>query len=483
MKKERVLSSLLFKFLERCGVQGIQFVVGIILARILSPEDYGLLAIVMIFTTLANVFIQTGISTALVQNKETIETDYSTVFYVNFGISAILYGVLFYAAPLVARLYDNEQLILMLRVLSVILFFGAYNSIVNARLTRAMQFKIILKRSLISSCISGLIGITLALWGAGIWALIVQQIMAYFCESLILIITVRWIPKLCFQIDRAKVLLDFGWKLTLSAFIDALYKELRSVLIGKKYAPDVLGYYNRARQFPQLLVTNINGTIQTVMLPVLSGYQDKKEKLKSVMRRSIKTSTFIVFPMLAGLAAVAPGLIKILLTEKWMPCVRILQLLCVNMAFYPIFTANLQAINAVGRTDIYLKLEIIKKTISVLILTIAYFVFESIYAIVIGGIIGTVLESVVNAYPNRTLLSYSYIEQIKDILPAVGLSVIMFGIVTLIGELSLPILLLLIIQVLVGVATYISMAKLFRVECFKYLISTIKSLTKKIGFY
>lgn len=479
MKREKVLSSLLFKFLERCSVQGIQFIVSIVLARILTPEDYGLLAIVMVFVTLANVFIQTGISTALIQNKQTKEEDYSTIFFVNFFISIVLYVLLYVSAPLIGKVYENEQLVLMLRVISVILLFGAYSSIVNARLNKELRFGIILKRSLISCTISGVIGIFLALVGAGIWALMVQQIMVYLLEAVIFYATVRWIPKLYFQKGRAKELIGFGWKLTLASFIDALYKELRSVLIGKKYTPDVLGYYNRARQFPQLLVTNINGAISAVMLPVLSGYQDEKQKLKSIMRRSIKTSTFIVFPLLAGLAAIAPALVKILLTEKWMPCVPILQLLCVNMMFYPIHTANLQAINAVGRSDIYLKLEVLKKTVEVIILAIAYAVFESVYAIVIGGIIGTVLESIINVYPNKKLLSYSYFEQINDILPSIVLTLIMYIVVILIGKLTLPVIFVLIIQVLTGVAVYVFLAMLFHVECFEYLISIGRKYIKK----
>ncbi|MGN0647448.1 MAG: lipopolysaccharide biosynthesis protein [Oscillospiraceae bacterium] len=479
MKKENVLSSLLFKFLERCGVHGVQFVVGIVLARILSPGDYGIQAIVMVFITIANVFVQTGLSTALVQNKDTSEDDYSTVFIINLGISIVLYLVLFVSAPFISGIYANGKLCLMIRVLASVLFFGAYSSIVNAMLIRAMRFKTILKRSLLSSIISGLVGIILAMMGAGIWALIIQQITAYFSESVILFLTVRWFPKVHFQKKRAGVLVGFGWKLTLAAFIDAIYKELRSVLIGKKYTPDVLGYYNRARQFPQLLVTNINGVIQTVMLPVLSEYQDEKSRLKAVMRRSMKTSTYVVFPMLAGLAGIAPSLIRILLTEKWMPCVPMLQLLCFNMAFYPIHTANLQAINAMGRSDIYLKLEIIKKSIGVSILVIAYIVFESIYAIVVGGLIGTVLESILNAFPNRKLLRYSYLEQIKDIFPSIGLTLIMFVSVLVAGRIMLSDILVMFIQIIVGVSVYIGLSMLFHVECFEYLYITVKGIIKR----
>lgn len=478
MNKQNVLSALFFKFMERCGVQGVQFVIGIILARILSPDEYGLLAIVTVFTTLASSFIQQGIGTALVQSKETTDDDCSTVFHINLGLSIILYLLLFFTAPLIGKVYGNDSISQMIRWLSVTLFFGSYTSIVNAKLTKKLRFKLIMKRSIVSVSISGVVGIGLALSGAGIWALVVQNICHHICDSIVLYLSVRWLPKMIFQKERAKRLFDFGWKISVASILDTLYKELRSVLIGKKYAPEILGYYNRARQFPQLLITNINGAIQSVMLPVLSNYQEDKKQLKAVMRRSITTSTFIVFPMLAGLAAVAPSLVKLLLTDKWMPCVPMMQLLCLNMAFYPIHTANLQAIKAVGRSDIFLKLDIFKKIIGASILLTAFFAFESIYAIVIGGIIGTVLESIINAYPNKKLLDYSYLEQIKDIFASICLSLLMFVIVLMLGEIKASLIVILLIQITAGIVVYTFMAKIMHVEIFEYLCTTFGKVLK-----
>ena len=310
--------------------------------------------------------------------------------------------------------------------------------------------------------------------GFGVWALVGQQLTNQMAVTLILWFTLKWRPHLIFSLKRVKQLFSFGWKLLASSLLDTIYKDLRSLVIGKIYTPSMLGYYNRGQQFPSLLITNINGTIQSVMLPVLASQQDNRSKVKGMMRRAIVTSSFFVFPAMVGLAIIAEPLVKILLTDKWLPSIPFIRIFCVSYTLMPIHTANLQAINAVGRSDIFLKLEIIKKILGVTILfmTISY----GVYAIAIGGIFSGVIGSFINAYPNRQLLNYSYSEQLGDIMPSLLLSLVMGGVVYCINYTGLAPLSTLAIQVVIGIIVYIGLAYVFKIECLAYLSGTVKDL-------
>jgi O-antigen/teichoic acid export membrane protein len=466
----------MWKFLERGGVQGLQFVISIILARLLLPEDYGILALVVIFITIANVFIQSGLNTALIQKKTVDQVDYSSVFFLSLGIATSLYVLLYFVAPFIARFYDNQSLVSVLRVLALTLFPGAFNSIQNAIVSRTMQFKRLFYSSIGAGIISGVVGISLAYMGYGIWALVFQQLINQVCITLILWFTVKWRPTLQFSLERVKVLFSFGWKLLVSSLIDTTYRDLRSLIIGKVYTPAMLGYYNRGEQFPKLVISNINGSIQSVMLPALAAHQDYADRVKSMMRRSIVTSSFIVFPMMVGLAVVAEPLVILLLTEKWLPSVPFLQIFCASFALWPIHTANLQAINAMGRSDIFLKLEIIKKVLGLAILA-ASLPF-GVYFLALSQIVSGIISSFINAYPNKELLNYGYGEQVKDILPSLGLSLFMGVAVYMILYLGLSPLLTMGIQILVGIIIYVGIAYLFKLECFTYLVQTILGLFK-----
>lgn len=476
-KKSIVIKNLFWKMMERFGVQGIQFIVQIVLARLLLPKDYGLISLVTIFIAIANVFVQSGFNTALIQKKDADEVDFSSVFYLSLGVAIIMYVLIFICAPLVSDFYNEAQLTLVLRVLAITLFFGAFNSIQNAVVAKRMQFKKLFFSSLGSSLISGVIGIVLAYLGLGVWALVFQQILSQVSITIILWFNVKWRPTLVFSIEKVKELFNYGSKLLLSSLIDTVYMNLRNLIVGKIYTPEVLGMYNRGEQFPQLIVTNINGSIQSVMLPTLSSEQENKERIKTIVRRSIVTSSFIIFPAMIGLAAIAEPVVSILLTDKWLPCVPFLQIFCFIYALMPIHTANLQAINAIGRSDIFLKLEIYKKVIGIitLIITIPY----GVYAIACGGLVGSIISSFINAYPNLKLINYSYKEQLQDVIPSFILSVIMGVIVYSINLLNITPLLTLIIQIVVGIVIYVSMSYLFKLECFYYLLNTIKELKNR----
>lgn len=472
--KSNILTSLFWKLMERGGTQGIQFIVQIVLARLLSPEEYGIIAIVMVFILLANVFVESGFNTALIQKKDADEVDFSSVLYLSLGVATILYGLIFITAPFIASFYDQPILVQVLRVLSITLFIGAFNSIQNAFVARNMLFKKLFASSLGAVSISGIIGVIAAYSGLGVWALVLQQLTSQLAVAVILWFTVKWRPHLIFSTTRVKSLFSYGSKLLASGLLDTLYSNLRTLLIGRMYTPSMLGYYNRGQQFPQLIVSNINGSIQSVMLPALSAHQDNRKRVKEMMRRAIVSSSFLIFPMMVGMAVVAEPLVEIVLTDKWLPAVPFLQIACFTFALWPIHTANLQAINAMGRSDIFLRLEIIKKIMGLIVLGVS--LPFGVYAIALGGIFSGLIGTFINAYPNKELLNYSYKEQWLDIMPSLLISLIMGGIVYLFNFSNILAWQILILQIVSGGIIYILLAKIFKIESFTYLVGTMKQL-------
>ena len=483
--KSTVITSLIWKFLERIGTHGVQFVVAIVLARLLSPADFGLIALVTVFVTIANVFVQSGLNTALIQKKNADNLDFSTVFYSCLALAGVLYGGLFIGAPLIAKFYNNQTaLIPVIRVLGLMLPLGALNSIQEAYVARNMMFKKLFYRSVGAIIPAGCIGIICAYMGAGIWALVAQQLSNSFLICVIMWFTVKWRPTLAFSFERWKKLFSFGWKLLCSALLETCYNNLQNLIIGKMFSPASLGFYNRGDQFPKLIIANINSSIQSVLLPSLSTVQDDKVKLKSLTRRSIKTSSFVILPLMAGLAAVAKPLTLVILGEKWRPAVPFIQICCFVYAFWPIHTTNLSAINASGRSDVFLKLEIIKKCYGLAALVLAIWLFRSPIGIAMSAAITAPLGSFVNAYPNKKLLNYGFSEQMKDFIPSFMLSLLMGGIVYLGSEflaetMNLPPVLLLSILFISGSLLYLGIAKILHFECLDYLIKTMKEFRNR----
>lgn len=478
-EKSVVIKSLFFKFLERAGYQGIAFIVQLVLARILGPGKYGTITLLAIFISISQVFVQSGLNTALIQRKDVKENDYSSIFYVSLFIAVVLYGVLFITAPFVAEFYDKPQLKNLLRVLALVLIPGAFNSIQNAKVAREMRFKELMFCTLGSVLISGTVGIVMALSGCGVWALVGQQLSSRVSVCILLLLIVKWRPKRVLEWDRVRVLFSFGWKLMVSALIDVIYRELQNLVIGKKYKEEQLGYCNRGKQFPEIIINNINGSIQGVMLPALSKHNGDNNKIKSMMRRSIVTSSFLIFPVCMGIAVVAGPMIHLLLGDEWMPCVPFLQLYCFIYAFWPIHTANLQAINAQGRSDMFLKLEVLKKTYGLCILVFTVLKFNTPLAIVIGQCCSTVLSCFVNASPNKKLLKYGYTEQMKDILPSLGIAAAMGAMVYSVTFLHMNDVLTLLLQIPLGVISYVALAKIFKLECFDYILKMVNKIRNK----
>lgn len=463
-----------WKLMERFGVYGMQFVLQVILARLLNPEYYGILSLMMVFTVLANVFVQNGFNTALIQNKNVTEDDYSSVLWVSTLIAIVLYAVLFFCAPIIAVFYKMPEIVTPFRVLSLILLPGALNSVQLAKVTKEMDFRTIFTSNIVSIVLSGVIGIILAYFGAGLWALVAQSLLNIIFSCVVMWFTVKWKPVFVCEWKRIKELFSFGWKLLVSSLLDILSQDLSTMVIGLKYSADTLGMYNRGKQFPQFFANSANGAIQSVLLPAMSLEQDDKSQVKSIVKNSISLSCYILFPVMAGLASVAEPLVKLLLTDKWLPCVPYLQIFCITFAFFPVYISNLQAINALGRSEIFLKLEIIKKIIAISVLVIAVLKFNSPMAIALSDVLMIPISIYLNSFPNKKLISYGFWEQIKDLSSSLMLSVLMFACVWLITLLNLGTVITLIIQVVVGVVSYLLFSLIVRPKPFVMLLKNLK---------
>lgn len=428
----------------------------------------------IIFTSLANVFIQSGFNTALIQNKDVDEDDYSSVFWVTLGVAVILYLAIFFSAPLIAAAYEMPYLVKPFRVLGLMLLPGAMNSIQLAKASRAMDFKKVFFSNVGGIVVSGIISIVIAYKGGGLWALVVQTMLNVFVACLVMVFTVKWRIRFVCNLRRVAVLFAYGWKLLVAGLLNTLYQDLNNLVIGKKYDSSMLGYYSRGKQFPQFIINAVNSAVQSVMLSAMSAKQDDRSQVKALMRNSIALSAFIIFPFMAGLAGVAEPLVRFLLTDKWLPCVPFLQIYCFSLAFNPVHACNLQAINAVGRSDMFLKLEIIKKSYGLIALVIAVFCFDSPLAIAATGAITTLLSCIVNGTPNKKLIGYAYREQVWDILPSFTLSIAMLVCVLLVGRLPFSPLLILMLQAVVGVVVYVLLAVVFRPKPFRLLLEVLK---------
>ncbi len=474
--QKSIVSGLFWKVLENGGSQGVQFVVSIILARLLSPKEYGILALIMIFITIANVLVQSGFGTALIQKKNTDERDFSSVFFLSLFTSAMVYVVIFFLAPLLASFYRMEILTDVLRVMGIVVFPGAVISVQNAMIARSMAFRKLFVSTLIAAVISGGISILMALRGFGVWALVYQQIFYYFSLMFMLFLTVRWVPKKILDFERLKSLFGFGWKLLLASLMDTIFTNIQGLTMGKIYSDDTLGNYNRGEQFPKLLVTNIGAAIQSVMLPVMSGFQDDKKKVKELLRNSITMSSFLVLPMMAGLFGIADNLVFVLLGEKWSGSVIFLRLMCIAYSFWPIHIANLQALNAIGRSDVFLKLEIVKKLIGVIVLLLGM-TGGAIWMIALKAF-ADFLCTFVNAAPNRKFLNYSILEQWRDLLPTVAISLIMGAVVYFVSGMMQKGGISLLLQIISGGVWYVVSAMLTRNASLQTLINLVRNRAK-----
>lgn len=479
--KSRTIASLLWKFLERGGNQAVQLLVQIVLARLLMPEDFGALAILLVFVNLGTVVVQSGLNTALVQALEVDDDDCSTVFWMSFGVSLLLYTVLCVAAPAIAEFYGMPHLVWPLRALGVILPIGSFNSVQVAIVQRALEFRKVFNATLASALISGVVGITAAAMGAGLWALIAQQIFFQLCSCAVLGLNVRWIPRPVFMPERAKRLFGFGWKLLVSGLLDQGYQSLSDLIIGRQFSAASLGFVSQGKKYPHALGSMLDGAIQPVMLSAVSRVQSDMSQVKRLVRRALRTSTYLIVPAMTLFAVEAEPVVRLLLGERWLPAVPFMRMYCFVFALLPIHTTNLQALNGVGRSDLFLRLELIKKAYGVAFLLVAAFVLQDIHLMVASYMVTGIISTFVNSRPNKRVIGYSYTEQLRDIAPAFALSALAGTCSFAVSCLGLPDVPTVLLEAGVMVAVYLAASKVFRVEAFAYLAGTASGIIRRRG--
>lgn len=408
---------------ENVTRMGVTFVVSIILARLLSPEEYGLIGVLSIFIAIFNAIVDSGFSNALIRKQDATDTDYSTVFYTNLVLSVVLAATLFCFAKHIAVFFERPELMSLTQVMSSVVVINALAIVQRVQTTKAIDFKTQTKITFISSIGSGAIGIAMAYMGYGVWALVGQQISNQLLSTIFFWIYNRWMPKLIFSWASFKEMWTFGSKLLASGLIDTTWKEIYQVVIGKFYSPNSLGLYSRAKHFADLCSSNLTSVVQRVSYPVLSSIQDEKERLKLAYQRVIKTTMLLTFVLMLGLAACAESMIYVLIGEQWMGCVPMLQIICTYSMLYPLHSLNLNMLQVQGRSNLFLKLEIIKKIIGIAPILLGIFV--NIYWMLSGTFVIGVISYYLNAYYSGPFLNYSIKEQVKDILPSFGVAVSM----------------------------------------------------------
>ncbi len=473
-----VFYNLIWRFFERTGAQLVSFVVSLVLARLLDPSSYGLISLVTVFTAILQVFIDSGLGTALVQKKDSDDLDFSTVFFFNMAMCIVLYVLLFFFAPLISTFYEEPGLTPVIRVLGLSLILSGVKGIQHSFVSKNMMFKRFFWATLSGTISSAVIGIVMAYNGFGVWALVAQNLSNTVIGTLVLWLTVRWRPKLMFSFKRLKTLLSFGWKLLAASLINTVYTKIRQLIIGKYYSAEDLAFYSKGDQFPHLIVTNINSSIDSVLLPALSKEQERANVVKSMARRAIKTSSYIMWPLMLGLLVISEPLVRIILTEKWLPCVFYLRIMCIVYGFQPLQTANLNAIKAMGRSDVFLILDIIKKVVGLTVMFSTIFI--SMRIMVLSYLFTTVFSAFVNAFPNKKLIGYSFSEQIMDVLPSILLASLMAGVCYLITLLNIGDFLTIAVQIVIGILVYVLGSIIFKVDSFSYLLTTVKPLFKKV---
>lgn len=477
MEKKKVISSLIYKFIERLSVKGLGLVISIVLARMLAPEQFGMVAIMNVFINLSQVIVEGGFTTALVQRKDVTEQDYSTVFFINIALATLCFVALEIGAPFISAFY-NQDITLPLRIYAITVFFGAFNALQLARLQKRMQFKKIMITSLVATVISGIAGIVGAYCDLGLWALVLYHGMYSVMVCITVAFVERWLPKFEFSLLRAKILFSYGWKMFISAVLCSLYADIRSLVIGKKFSSDDLAYYNRGQQFPQIISNTLDSAIQSVMFPTMAAVQDERDKLARMLRRAETMGAYVVIPVMLGLAAVSESMVQILLTEKWIPCVPYMQWLCIANAAVPIISSNLIAIKSSGRSDVYMGLEMVRRVVMLAVLAVSIFAFKSVLAIAIGFCISSWLDACITMIPVKRLMNYGVFAQFADLWKIVLSSAVMFAAVYAMSFLPLTGALLLLAQMVCGVVVYIGVSFLLRVETQNTLVQLVGKLLK-----
>ena len=477
--EDKAVKSMVWKFVEGLSSQLVAFIVSIVLARILCPDDYSVVGIVTIFFSIAEVLISGGFSSALIREKNADEKDYSSVLWISIIVSILTYVCLFLCAPSIANVYNQPILIPMLRIMALILPINAIKSIWSAKVSASLEFRVFFYSNIFSIVISAVVGIVMALNNFGAWALVAQQMCNSVVGTFILIMNTR--IKIVFQIslNKTKKLFGYGWKVFVSSLIGKIYTEVNPLVVGLKFSPADLSYYAKGNSFPSKISSITNSTFSSVLFSLLSKYQDDKNTLLIRTRQFIRYATYLVFPSMLGLFAVADSFVSVLLTDKWIPIVPFIRIFCVSQMFDMIHSGNCEAIKAMGRSDVFLKMEFIKKTLY--FLTIGLFVWFSDSAIALASsmLVCTAIAIIVNSIPNLFLMDYRIKFQIFDLLPNLVISVVMCLGVLFIGLLPINNLLRLLVQVCAGVVLYVLLSLVTRNSSFNFYVSMFKKIKRK----
>ena len=478
MDKKKIISSLIYKFIERLSVKGLGLVISIVLARMLAPEAFGQIAIMTVFINLSQVIVEGGFTTALIQRKDITERDYSTVFFINLGLAILCFVFLQIAAPEISAYY-KQDITKPLQVYAFAVFLGAFNSLQQARMQKRMQFRRLMVCSLIATIISGIAGVIAAHCGLGLWALILYNMTHGVVMCIVAAYAEKWLPKFEFSLHRAKILFNYGWKMLVSAVLCSLYADIRSLVIGKKFSSNDLAYYNRGQQFPQVISNTLDSAIQSVMFPTMAAVQDEKAQLAKMLRRAETMGAYVIAPIMFGLAAVSEAVVQLLLTEKWMPCVPYMQWLCIANAAVPIISSNLIAIKASGRSDLYMRLEMFRRMVMLCILVTSVVVFRSVEAIAIGFCVSYWLDAVIVMWPMKKLVGYGPGKQFADLWRILLTAAIMFVVVQNMNLLPWYSVTLLMAQIPAGVIVYVGVGFILKIETQTDLMKLVLKLKRK----
>lgn len=476
--KNKTVKGVAWSGIDNVAQFGVSFLVSIVLARLLSPDDYGLIGIIAIFTAVCQALINGGFTTALIRKKDATEDDYNTAFIVNLGVSVLLYVVIYLCSPFIADFFHRQELIALTQVSSLGMIIGALGLVQQTRLTKRIDFKTQTKITIVASVISGIVGIVMALIGFGVWSLVAQSLTIQSLRTILLWMANKWIPQLCFSSKSFHELFGFGWKMMVSGLIDTVWKELYQVVVGKIYSPATLGQYTRAKQFSQLFSSNLTTVIQRVTYPVLSNIQDDKERMISAYRRIIKVTMFVTAISMFFLGAISEPLLYCLIGPKWHEAAIYLPLICITGSFYPLHAINLNMLQVQGRSDLFLGLEIVKKIIGIFPLSVCfiYGVIPMLYV----GIFTNIICYFLNSYFPGKLLGYSLWIQIKDIAPSYGLATLVAFSVFFLKYLSISYWIVLPIQVILGFGVLICVCQKIKLEEYEELKRMVEPYFKKM---
>lgn len=472
--KQKVAGGLFWSYGERIMAQLVSLIVSIVLARLLEPENYGVISIVMIFITFCDAIVSGGFGNAIVQKKDADELDVNTMLCCSIVTSILLYAVIFCTAPFIATFYKMKIIQPILRVLGLRLLISGVNSIQRAWIQKRMLFKRFFISTSFGTIVSAAVGISMAYRGMGAWSLVAQYLTNSFIDTTVLLITNDWRPRLQFSWVRAKQMLSYGWKVLVTTVVYTVEADLQSLIIGKKFGSADLAYYDQGKKFPNLLVTNINISISNVMFPILSENQNDLLRLKQICRRAVRTGIYLLSPMLVGLIGIADTFVIAVLSEKWIPCIAFLRILTLVFLVRPFTTTCQQSILSVGRSDITLKIELIVNAVALGILFYSVFVIESVIGIAIGTLIAEIVSMLLFMYYGNKIINYSYQEQLQDLLPSLALSGLMGAIVYMIQFLSVPKGVALIFQIFGGAGFYLLVSYILHFEPFIYLMKMVK---------